>query len=59
MRASYIVVMLGLLYGIAGCATLPPGSVRDPRDHAERFNRAMFKFNTALDHAVMRPVARG
>jgi phospholipid-binding lipoprotein MlaA len=50
--------MLGLLYGITGCATLPPGSVRDPRDHAERFNRAMFKFNTALDHAVMRPVAR-
>lgn len=43
----------------AGCATLPPGSVRDPRDHVERFNRAMFKFNTTLDHAVLRPVARG
>lgn len=42
----------------SGCASLPPGSVRDPRDHFERFNRAMFKFNTALDHAVMRPVAR-
>jgi len=45
--------------GATGCASLPPGSVRDPRDHVERFNRAMFKFNTALDHAVMRPVARG
>jgi phospholipid-binding lipoprotein MlaA len=51
--------MLALLCGFIGCATLPPGSVRDPRDHAERFNRAMFKFNTALDHAFMRPVARG
>jgi phospholipid-binding lipoprotein MlaA len=51
--------MLALLCGSTGCATLPPGSVRDPRDHAERFNRAMFKFNTTLDHAVMRPVARG
>jgi phospholipid-binding lipoprotein MlaA len=54
--------MAVLLVGIgsfAGCATLPPGSVRDPRDHVERFNRAMFKFNTTLDHAVLRPVARG
>lgn len=48
-----------VVVGASGCASLPPGSVRDPRDHFERFNRAMFKFNTALDHAVMRPVARG
>lgn len=54
--------MAALLVGLgtfAGCATLPPGSVRDPRDHVERFNRAMFKFNTTLDHAILRPVARG
>lgn len=44
---------------LSGCASLPPGSVRDRRDHFERFNRAMYKFNSALDHAVMRPVARG
>jgi phospholipid-binding lipoprotein MlaA len=42
----------------AGCASLPPGE-RDPRDHVERFNRTMYKFNTNLDHAVLRPVARG
>lgn len=42
----------------AGCASIPRGSIRDPRDHFERFNRAMFKFDIALDHAVMRPVAR-
>lgn len=49
--------VLALLCTFTACATLPPGSVRDPRDHAERFNRAMFKFNATLDHAVMRPAA--
>jgi phospholipid-binding lipoprotein MlaA len=44
---------------LAGCVSLPPGSTRDPRDHIERFNRSMFSFNTALDHAVLRPIARG
>jgi phospholipid-binding lipoprotein MlaA len=50
-------VAVALICGCAGCATLPPGSLRDPRDHFERFNRAMFKLDTTLDHAVMRPVA--
>ncbi len=50
---------LVLACSLIGCASLPPGSTRDPRDHIERFNRSMFKFNTALDHAVLRPVARG
>jgi phospholipid-binding lipoprotein MlaA len=52
-------VTLALACGLAGCASLPPGSTRDPRDHMERFNRTVFKFNTALDHAILRPVARG
>jgi phospholipid-binding lipoprotein MlaA len=51
--------MLVLFLSFAGCVALPKGSVRDPRDHAERFNRTMYKFNSALDHAVLRPVARG
>src|SRR6267143_6679230 len=50
---------LVLACSLIGCASLPPGSTRDPRDHIERFNRSMFKFNTALDHAILRPVARG
>ncbi|HEX5460517.1 MAG TPA: VacJ family lipoprotein [Steroidobacteraceae bacterium] len=54
-----VAAMLVLFAGIAGCASLPRGSVRDPRDHVERFNRTMFKLNTTLDHAVLRPVARG
>jgi phospholipid-binding lipoprotein MlaA len=50
---------LALACSLLGCATLPAGSTQDLRDHIERFNRAMFKFNTALDHAILRPVARG
>ncbi|MGH8327644.1 MAG: MlaA family lipoprotein [Steroidobacteraceae bacterium] len=53
MAASFV-----LIGSCTGCATLPPGSPRDPRDHFERFNRAMFKFDIGLDHAVLRPVAR-
>jgi phospholipid-binding lipoprotein MlaA len=48
-----------LACGSLGCASLPAGAVRDPRDPIERFNRTVYKFNTALDHAMLRPVARG
>jgi phospholipid-binding lipoprotein MlaA len=41
-----------------GCASLPAGAKRDPRDPWERMNRTTFKVNTALDHAISRPVAR-
>lgn len=53
---SLIVLLAGLL--AAGCASLP-SEKPDPRDPWERFNRASFKFNDALDRAVLRPVARG
>lgn len=42
-----------------GCASLPPNAKRDPRDPWERVNRTTFKVNTALDHAIARPIARG
>src|ERR1700682_595139 len=54
-----VAATLVLVSSVMGCATLPPGTERDPPDHIERFNRAMYKFNTVLDHAVLRPVARG
>jgi phospholipid-binding lipoprotein MlaA len=50
-----ILVLLAL--ACAGCASLPSGKP-DPRDPWERFNRASFKLNDALDRAVLRPVAR-
>lgn len=39
---------------LAGCATGPNANPKDP---LEPFNRSMFEFNDALDHAVLKPVA--
>ena len=50
-------VLLAWLSGLAGCATLPSGKP-DPHDRFERFNRSVYKFNTALDHAILRPITR-
>jgi len=58
MRPVYSRLIL-LTVLLAGCATLPPGTTRSPRDPWERMNRATFKMNYALDKAVLRPVARG
>lgn len=58
-RAPLIAALLALLAATSGCASLPAGSRPDPRDRFERFNRASYRFNIALDHAVLRPIARG
>lgn len=42
---------------LVGCATVPP-SERNPRDPWQRMNRGVFKFNDAVDTAVVTPVAR-
>lgn len=52
---KWILLFAGLL--LTGCATLPAGKP-DPRDPWERFNRASFKFNDALDRGIARPVAK-
>jgi phospholipid-binding lipoprotein MlaA len=52
-----ILVAVAVALQFAGCATLPSGTP-DPRDRFERANRSIYKFNSALDHAVVRPVAR-
>ncbi|HWW19453.1 MAG TPA: VacJ family lipoprotein [Steroidobacteraceae bacterium] len=57
MNRAALLALLLLNLGITGCAALPNGK-HDPRDRFERFNRSVYKFNTALDHAVLRPVAR-
>jgi phospholipid-binding lipoprotein MlaA len=57
MRSPYPLILLCLF--MCGCATLPPGTTRSPRDPWERMNRATFKMNYALDKAILRPVARG
>src|SRR3984893_8599924 len=57
--ATRLTLAVAILACVAACASVPAGSKPDSRDHFERFNRAIYKFNTALDHAVLRPVARG
>jgi phospholipid-binding lipoprotein MlaA len=50
-----LLVAAGLL---SACAALPPGE-RDPRDRFERANRAVYRFNDALDRHIARPLAKG
>jgi phospholipid-binding lipoprotein MlaA len=60
MRIDRVAIAAALAAALllGGCATLPPGSEPDPRDRFERANRSVYAFNRALDHAVLRPVAR-
>ena len=51
----FLLLAAGLL---TGCASLPPGD-RDPRDPLERYNRAVFRFNDALDRSFAQPLAEG
>lgn len=58
MKAGLLSAMAGLL--LAGCATTAPSpDERDPRDPWEPYNRNIFKFNSAIDQAVIRPLAVG
>lgn len=50
--------VVGLSLLSAGCAT-QGNAKRDPRDPLESLNRATFKFNDALDRAVLKPTAKG
>ena len=45
---------LMLLAALSGCATTGPGNPADP---LEGFNRAMFKFNDAVDTVALKPAA--
>lgn len=62
-RFAAAAVALGIVLGCCGCAARPasPAAAEaDPdNDPAEPVNRAIFKANVAVDHAVVRPVAQG
>lgn len=53
-RAQLRFYALLLCLGFAGCATGPNANPADP---LEPYNRSMFKFNDAVDQAVLKPVA--
>jgi len=50
-RASGLVVAAGAALLLSGCATT------NPKDPFEKFNRAMFTFNDAVDRAALKPAA--
>jgi len=43
----------------SGCVTLPPNAPRSPQDPYESWNRGVYKFNTTVDNAVTKPIAKG
>jgi phospholipid-binding lipoprotein MlaA len=62
-RRAVAAATLGLLIGCCGCAAKPgaPAAATETdtdNDPAEPVNRAIFKANLAVDHAVLRPVAQ-
>lgn len=50
-RSAYA---LALAAALSGCASTPAANPRDP---FEKFNRAMFSFNDAVDRAALKPAA--
>lgn len=56
VRGRLLPLVLTALLG-AGCAST--GDAGDSRDPFESFNRKVHSFNTALDEAILAPVARG
>jgi len=54
---STVALVVGLSLLVTGCAA--PPAKKDPRDPFERINRSTYKFNDAVDRAVLKPVAKG
>ena len=50
-------VTLAFYWALSGCATLPASEQSEPDDPLEPLNRAVFDANTALDDALIRPLA--
>jgi phospholipid-binding lipoprotein MlaA len=52
-------ILLGLVAGMVGCASIPAGVEPSPRDPWEPFNRSVFEFNEGLDTYLLKPVVAG
>lgn len=60
MQATIRLIALGgalaLVALMSGCATLPPGAKKDPRDPLERVNRTIWSVDDTLAHKVALPI---
>lgn len=54
-NSARALAMIAMLAFLSGCAN----TYNNPQDPYEGYNRAMYKFNDALDKAVIKPVAQG
>ena len=52
-------MLLGLVAGMVGCASIPAGVEPSPNDPWEPFNRSVFEFNEGLDAYLLKPVVAG
>ena len=52
-------LLLGLVVGMVGCASIPAGVEPSPHDPWEPFNRSVFEFNEGLDAYFLKPVVAG
>jgi phospholipid-binding lipoprotein MlaA len=50
-------LLFALLLALAGCTTT--SGPNNPQDPFENANRSIYKFNTSIDKAVLKPVAQG
>ncbi len=59
-RVKHACAALGIVIAasLSGCVTLPPNSPRNPQDPWESWNRGVYKFNSALDKAIVKPVVK-
>lgn len=56
MRAMGVIAATTML---CACVTLPPNHPRSKQDPWESWNRGVYRFNTAVDNAVTKPIAKG
>jgi phospholipid-binding lipoprotein MlaA len=52
-------MLLSLVAGMVGCASIPAGVEPSPHDPWEPFNRSVFEFNEGLDTYLLKPVVAG
>ena len=58
MLATIKNLVISSLLLLCGCASVPEENA-DPSDPYESFNRTAYNFNSAIDKAVLKPIAKG
>jgi len=58
MKNLNAIIVASVFFLLSGCATVPEGE-SDENDPFESLNRTTYSFNSALDKAIVKPVAKG